>query len=268
MTAFRPRPTDSELGREIRSHLGLLEEEYRRGLPAEEAKLAAKRAFGGIAQTMNSHRDTRSFAWLDDVRRDVRFAVRTFRRTPSFSLVAVLTLALAVGANTAIFNVVDHLLIRPLAYREADRLVVIDATRDYEGTPRPGRVSWQLDVADRWQASLRAFSDVTFYTSQIFQLSNRDGAELLDGATVAPSFFASVGGPIVAGRPIAGADALTLSIVISERLAQRIFNGPSSALGARHRSSAGAAHPAAVAVRDFPRSDTRAPLAPGDPARR
>jgi putative ABC transport system permease protein len=178
------------------------------------------------------HRDARSFVWLDDARRDLRYAFWTLRSGPGFSLVAVSTLAIAIGANTAIFSVVDQLLIRPLAYQEADRLVVIDATRDYEGTPRPGRVSWQLDAAQRWQESLRAFSKVTFYTSQVFQLSSRDGAELLDGVTVAPSFFSVVGGPIVAGRPIALSDALTPSIVISERLAHRLFNGPASGLGA------------------------------------
>ena len=171
------------------------------------------------------------FSLLEIVGRDVRYALRGMRRTPAFTAVALATLALAIGANTAIFSVVDQLLIRPLAYREADRLVVLDATRDYEGTPRPGRVFWQLDTARRWQESLRAFSDVTFYADQVFQLSTRDGAELLDGATVAPSFFSAVDGPIVAGRPFAAADAPTSSIVISERLAQRLFNGSSSALG-------------------------------------
>ncbi|MGH9144405.1 MAG: ABC transporter permease, partial [Vicinamibacterales bacterium] len=175
---------------------------------------------------------SRACSLLDTVACDLRYAIRGMRRTPAFTAVALATLALAIGANTAIFSVVDQLLIRPLAYRDADRLVAIDATRVYEGTPRPGRVFWQLDAAAHWQESLRAFSDVAFYATQVFQLSSPDGAELVDGATVAPSFFAAVGGPMVAGRPIAQADALTPSIVISDRLARRLFNGPASALGA------------------------------------
>jgi putative ABC transport system permease protein len=95
---------------------------------------------------------------VDSIGRDIRHATRGVRRAPGFTVVAVGMLALAIGANTGIFSVVDQLLIRPLAYRDADRLVAIDATREYEGTPRPGRVFWQLDAAGRWQEALRAFS--------------------------------------------------------------------------------------------------------------
>src|SRR5262245_10683425 len=137
---------------------------------------------------------------LDVAGREARYALRGMRRTPVFTAVALGTLALAIGANTAIFSVVNHLLIRPLAYHDSDRLVAIDATRDYEGTPRPGRVTWPLSAAERWQQSLRTFSDVTFYTNQAFQRASQDGAEMLDGATVAPTFFTAVGGPIVAGH--------------------------------------------------------------------
>jgi len=169
---------------------------------------------------------------LDVFDRDARYAIRSLRRTPAFTAIAIATLALAIGANTAIFTVVYQLLIRPLAYREASRLVVIDATRVYEGTPRPGHVSWSLDSAARWQESLRTFSALTFYTSQVFQLSSRNGAELLDGATVSPTFFSTLDGSIVSGRAMETADALTPSIVISERLARRLFGSPDAALGA------------------------------------
>jgi putative ABC transport system permease protein len=154
------------------------------------------------------------------------------RRTPGFAAVAIITLALAIGANTAIFSVVHRLLIGPLAYREADRLVAIDATREYEGAPRLGRVFWRLDAAERWQQSLHAFSDVTFFVNQVYQRSARDGSDLLEGATVSPSFFSVLGGPMSAGRPFAAADGAAPSIVISDRLARRLFNDPRAAVGA------------------------------------
>jgi putative ABC transport system permease protein len=186
-----------------------------------------------FAPTKQTSRHLRGFPWLDVIGRDVRYALRGMRRSPGFTAVAVATLALAMGANTAIFSVVNPLLVRPLAYRDADRLVVIDATRDYEGAPRPVRAFFQLDAAQRWHDALRAFDDLTFYAPEAFQLSIRDGPEIVDGAHVAPSFFSVLGGPMIAGRPIAPADALTSSIVISSRLWHRLFNGSSDAIGAR-----------------------------------
>jgi putative ABC transport system permease protein len=154
------------------------------------------------------------------------------RRTPVFTAIALATLALAIGANTAIFSVVNQRLLRPLAYPNDDRLVLISATSQYEGMARPHRVSWKLDDAERWRTSLRTFSDVTFYSSSVVQLSSRDGAELLESAAVAPSFFSTMGGRIVSGRPLDDSDALTPAIVVSDRLARRLFGPSAAAVGA------------------------------------
>jgi putative ABC transport system permease protein len=169
---------------------------------------------------------------MDVVGRDVRYAFRAMRRTPSFTAVALVTLAIAIGANTAIFSVADALLVRPLPYRDADRLVMIDATRDYEGASRPIEATFQLDAAQRWQDALHVFDDVGLYAYGVLQLTTRDGSEVVDGARVSPSFFSTLGGPIVAGRSLLSADALIPSVVISDRLAQRLFNGAHGAPGA------------------------------------
>src|SRR2546422_2248853 len=169
---------------------------------------------------------------MDVVGRDVRYAFRAMRRTPSFTAVALVTLAIAIGANTAIFSVVDALLVRPLPYRDADRLVTIDATRDYEGASRPIEATFQLDAAQRWQDALHVFDDVGLYADGVLQLTTRGGSEMVDGARVSPSFFSTLGGPIVAGRSLISADALIPSVVISDRLAQRLFNGAHGAPGA------------------------------------
>ena len=115
--------------REMASHLALLEDEHRRrGLTPDDARLAARRAMGSVALAKDLHRDARSFGWLEDVLTDVKHTVRSLRRAPAFTAIAVLTLALGVGANTAIFSVVNAVLLRPLPFENADRLVRVVMT--------------------------------------------------------------------------------------------------------------------------------------------
>ena len=123
---LRPGRSEPDLAREVAAHLSLLEDDFvRRGLTPEEARLAARRAFGGVEQTKELHRDARSFVWLDDTRRDLQYAVRVLRRAPGYTAAIVLTLAVGMGANTAIFSVISGVVLRPLGYPDADRLLVV-----------------------------------------------------------------------------------------------------------------------------------------------
>jgi hypothetical protein len=104
---------DDDLSREVESHLLLLEDEYRRrGMTDEEARRAARLALGGVTQTIELYRQARSIKWLDDARRDAGYALRLLRRNPVFSLTAVLSLAIGIGANTTIFTIANALLLR------------------------------------------------------------------------------------------------------------------------------------------------------------
>src|SRR5262245_37210472 len=104
LNVVRGDPVERELTRELDAHLALLEDEHvRRGMTREDAHLAARRAIGSMALTKDLHRDARSLAWLEDVLNDMKYSFRSLRRTPTFTAIAVTTLAIGIGANTAIF---------------------------------------------------------------------------------------------------------------------------------------------------------------------
>jgi len=127
---FRSGRRGRDLTRELDAHLQLLEDDFvRRGRAVEQARAEARRALGSAALAADLHRDARSFAWIDDAQRDVRYAIRTLRRSPAFTAVAVATLALGIGASTAIFTLIDRVLLQPLPVRDAGDLVLLGDAR-------------------------------------------------------------------------------------------------------------------------------------------
>jgi predicted permease len=158
---FRRRKLDQELDEELLAHLALAEEEYRRrGLPAEEARLRALRDFGGVTQVRESVRLREGWPWVENLRRDVGYALRQMRRSPGFAVVVVLTLALGIGATTAMFTLVWSTLVRALPYPEAERIVAIRDVRT-TGQSTGGLVSMPRFYDMR--ARNRSFASLAFF---------------------------------------------------------------------------------------------------------
>src|SRR5882762_6530337 len=126
MTWWQIRKRDQDVERELQSDLELEEEEQREhGVPPEEARYAALRAFGNPTLIREQTRAIWSWNWLESLARDLRFSLRTLRRTPGFTVIAILVMALGIGANVALFTVVRGVLLKPLPFLDPNRLVML-----------------------------------------------------------------------------------------------------------------------------------------------
>ncbi len=153
---------EADMSREIESHLEQATQDYiARGVPPEEARLRARRAFGGIDLAKEELRDTRHLCWFADFLEDARFTVRTWRRNPGFAAGVVAVLALGTGSATALFSVLDRILFRPLPYAEPDRLVSFGEVRPFAGAAPPREIMLERAYFQFWQPAPEPFQSVT-----------------------------------------------------------------------------------------------------------
>ena len=227
----RSRQMDREIDDEITSHLAEATEEYvRQGLSPEEARWAAQRSFGGVTQTREVYRDVRSFVWVEDVARDVRYALRSLRKSPVFATAAAATLALAIGANTTMFSVLNAVLLRPLPYQGPEQLAML-WTEDPTQNRREGRSAlWDVD---QWRTHSQSFADMATFDSVTTTLTGAEGTEQIVGASISPNLLALLGVQPVRGRGFSSDETEEQRLVlISHRFWQARFAGGNEAIGA------------------------------------
>jgi predicted permease len=201
---FKRRRDPSDFGEEVEAHLQIQTEElHAQGLTEEEARSAARRAFGNVGQAQERFFESRRWLWWDHFWQDVRLGARTFSRNPGFTAIAVLTLALGIGANTAIFSIFNRVLLTPLPFPQSEELVL------YGRRPPSSELYGSL-VAPVGFAHLRTLTDVlrlgSAYQFGAVNLTGGDRPERLARARVSADFFALFGAPLTHGRAFSADD--------------------------------------------------------------
>ena len=218
---FGRGPREADLAAEIESHLQHhIDDNVARGMSAEEARRQAHLQLGGLEATKEAVREQRGVPFLERLAQDARYALRTMRRNPGFAALVIVTLALGIGANTAIFSVVNAVLVEPLPYPEADRIVQVWHTPPQDAFP--GRKTFSVSPANYldWRDQSRSFEALAAYGYTGVTFTNGDRPESVPGAQVTPELFSALRARPMLGRTF-GAEEMNAGrdhvVVVSHR---------------------------------------------------
>jgi predicted permease len=223
---------DGQFAEEIEAHLEMhVRDLIGSGLNPDEARRQAIMKLGGVESTRQAYRDAEQLPWVENLLRDFRFTLRTLAKNPGFTVVALAALMLGTGASTAVFSVVESVLLRPLPYTDPDRLVWI-----HDGLTQGDKSGWSACMEDflLWQTRARSFSQLAAFTGDHFALTGDGLAEELAGADVTARFFDTLGVRPLMGQTFA-ADAdqpgRERTALISERLWRSRYAARTDILG-------------------------------------
>ena len=225
------RRHDEELDEEIRAHLEMEEQENRAaGKSPEEAHYAARRKFGNVFRAEERAREMWRWVWLETLAQDIRFGLRMLVKNPGFTAVAVLTLALGIGGTTAVFSVVEAVVLRPLPYRDPDRLVLVKERIPLVG---PDPISVCAPDVIRFQRQNQVFESVAAFVTGQFDLSGDIEPERITADRVNSDLFSLLGVQPVVGRTFTADEDQPghLLAILSYRLWQRRFGGNPEVVG-------------------------------------
>ncbi len=227
---FHRRALDADLDEELVAHIDFAtQENIQRGLPPAVARTQALRAFGSLTQTRERYRVERGLPWFEPLAQDLRFAVRMLVKNPAFTAIAILTLALGIGGNTAIFSIVNGVLLNPLPFPQPDRLVAVHESKpNFEN----GAISYPnfLD----WRKDNRTFSSMGISRRWAFSLTGRGDAVQVSANFISAGYFDVLGIRPLYGREFTLAEeqrGAAPVALISEGLWRRKFNAAPNILG-------------------------------------
>jgi putative ABC transport system permease protein len=247
---LRAKSMDTALDEELRFHLDQQREKYiQGGLPPEEASRRVRLDFGGTAQITEECRDARGAQAFEALYQDLRYGFRTLRKNSGFACVALVTLMLAIGANTAIFSVVYGALLRPLPYAKPDRLVVLNETH-----PRIGTISVSYPNFLDWRAQNHVFSGMAVMASVGYNLSGIAQPETIKGQAVSSNFLSLIGVHPLFGRdfdPSEDKPGAAPVVMLTYPLWQSHFAGRQDVIGRSASLDGRAFTIVAVLPRDF-----------------
>src|SRR5277367_1424460 len=199
---------EEDLAREVASHLTLLADDFERsGMSPEEAQLAARRAYGGVEQAKQAHRDERSLLWIEQTMQDLRYGLRTLSKNPGFTITAVLTLGLGIGACTAIFSLVNAVLIRSLPYGDPERLVYLFSPNPSLKIPTEVICPSYGDFYDL-KREAKSYADMSNFEQAQFSVTQQGTMQRIGGARVDDDFFSTLQSMPELGRIFTGEDNL------------------------------------------------------------
>jgi len=230
---WRRTELDRQLEAELQDHLDRLTADYvRTGLPEVEARRRAQLEFGGLEQMKEASRDVRGFSLLDDLARDTRHALRSLGRSPGFAVVAILTLAVGIGTNTAIFSLVNAVRAGAVPYEASDRLVLLWGN---VRQPQVARRGASLPDFLDWRAQSSSFEDLAAFDGQQMTLLGGDEPERITVEFVSPSYFPLLRTTTRLGRTFAAGEDLLSSptpvVVIGDGLWKRRYGSDPRVVG-------------------------------------
>ena len=227
---FSRRESDEDFARELDSHLAMLtEENIRRGIPPDEARRLARLRLGGSAQLQETNRQLRGLPLLESLAQDIRFALRMLRKSPAFTAVAILTLALGIGANTAIFSLVDAVLLRTLPVQHPEQLQILSRSRNSDPSTSMTNPLWEA-IRD----NQKIFSGMLAWGDHRFDLTQGGESHFAQGIYASGGYFDTLGVKPALGRLIQQSDdcrSCPPVAVLSYAFWQSHFGGDPAVLG-------------------------------------